>query len=456
MAWLTSLLKKGEEAQAEILDEELPAEPQEPVPDGPQLAILVPDNAGISSFRVTMRPTAASAGEFIAAQRAEVRQETHAFWALQEKPIADEGIQLEALVLIRSQAESDLVYVVSFLDLESALSFTRFEVRRGLHLGNVMIYWAAFAQLREELDGVSVFPQSPPPVDYHLSAIQQEKLRPAAPVVGHAPEPVAVAPQPVIEEIPALEPTEETVEIEESLAPPLIQRRAEPAPQRAPEHVTRPPEPEPVAETLAPPVIERPAVLAPQPEPEAPAIAAPGNAGAEEDEDLGPLWPEAQQDAEGGEPADFDSATGEEQAAIEEAFVFQHRTAEFRRLGEPRKVLEEAGEANGMLVDHDEERLPLLLSVERSANHEVARLQANQELARRLAVAEPEPTVETVPGDEEVEFLPLAGLGGLGAPAARKLDDFDVAYEVERLLRHRKWEQRNGPFSGFRSPPGRF
>jgi hypothetical protein len=27
---------------------------------------------------------------------------------------------------------------------------------------------------------------------------------------------------------------------------------------------------------------------------------------------------------------------------------------------------------------------------------------------------------------------------------------------VEQLLKNRKWETRNGPFSGFKSPPGRF
>jgi hypothetical protein len=36
------------------------------------------------------------------------------------------------MVLIRSSEGSDLMYVVSFLD-ESAWSFARFEVKRGMH-----------------------------------------------------------------------------------------------------------------------------------------------------------------------------------------------------------------------------------------------------------------------------------------------------------------------------------
>ena len=158
------------------------------------------------------------------------------------------------------------------------------------------------------------------------------------------------------------------------------------------------------------------------------------------------MWPEAQADEVLVGDADFGS-TGDEQAALEEAFVFQHKAGmQFRKLGEPRKVMEAAGEANGMLVENGEPT---------SRMTEMDR-RMTQELAARLRAADPEPPVETIPGDEELEFLPLASMESMGAPQAKKLDDFDVAYEVERLLRHRKWEQRDGPFSGFQSPPGRF
>jgi hypothetical protein len=41
-------------------------------------------------------------------------------------------------------------------------------------------------------------------------------------------------------------------------------------------------------------------------------------------------------------------------------------------------------------------------------------------------------------------------------PKVPTLDEFDIAYEVERLLQNRRWETREEPFKGFKSPPGRF
>jgi hypothetical protein len=52
MAWLTSLLKKPETREsAELAEAELTYEPPPSEPTGPSLAVLVPDMAGISSFR---------------------------------------------------------------------------------------------------------------------------------------------------------------------------------------------------------------------------------------------------------------------------------------------------------------------------------------------------------------------------------------------------------------------
>ena len=43
-----------------------------------------------------------------------------------------------------------------------------------------------------------------------------------------------------------------------------------------------------------------------------------------------------------------------------------------------------------------------------------------------------------------------------GIPQVKQYDEFDIAFEVERLLRNRNWERRDEPFDGFKSPPGRF
>jgi hypothetical protein len=445
MAWLSSLLKKADaEENVALLEPELTPEPPALVPTGPQLAILVPDMAGISSFRFSARPDAASAGEFIAAQRAEVRHETHAFWALHDKPIVDESTHVEALVLIRAQAGSDLVYVVSFLDLESALSFTRFEVRRGLYLGNVMIYWAAFTQLREELDGISVQPAFAPPTENYVPPVIHEQLH-VEPIAS-----VAVA-EPVVEPEPIVEPEVETpVESEARQAVEEYLRkqaaRSKPAPRIEP--VVEQAAPVEPAVIEKPPVIEQPPVIEPPVTVEASAATQPA---IEDDEDLGPLWPEAQPATPTAAESDLEisSPVAEEQAAINEAFVFQHKTVEFRSSPKHR-ALEAVGEANGLLVDHEPEPIATF-----STDPQVA-----EKLAARLGIGEPEPSIETIPGDEEMDeaqFVPLGGADpAAGLTTSPKLDDFDVAYEVERLLRGRKWEQRDGPFSGFQSPPGRF
>ncbi|MEO8457811.1 MAG: hypothetical protein ABI559_08370, partial [Chloroflexota bacterium] len=78
--------------------------------------------------------------------------------------------------------------------------------------------------------------------------------------------------------------------------------------------------------------------------------------------------------------------------------------------------------------------------------------------------------VETYAGDEErVREEPIAQPEAAvveaaapvvdpaaGMPQPEKYNEFDIALEVERLLKNRKWESREGPFRGFKSPPGRF
>jgi hypothetical protein len=92
----------------------------------------------------------------------QLRHGIYPFWALHNAPVSAEDMKVEATVLIRASEGSDLVYIVSFLDLESAYSFTRFEVKRGLHLANVMIYWAVFAEAVEDANGISIVPPQPP------------------------------------------------------------------------------------------------------------------------------------------------------------------------------------------------------------------------------------------------------------------------------------------------------
>jgi hypothetical protein len=180
---------------------------------------------------------------------------------------------------------------------------------------------------------------------------------------------------------------------------------------------------------------------------EAAAIADPGFEDAAAD--LEPMWPETNASVAATQPEtdpELSSPVAEEQTAIEEAFVFQHKTVELHPLAKP-TALEVLGEANGLLVDHEPEPRAAF-----GAGHHVA-----EAPTARLGIGEPEPGIETIAGDEEADFVPLGSTDpAAGLVAAPPLDEFDVAYEVERLLRGRKWEQRDGPFSGFQSPPGRF
>jgi hypothetical protein len=481
MAWLTSLLKKPEvEAPAEDLEPELP-----PAPSGPQLAVLVPDIAGISSFRLQLVPDAHTGEEYVAGLRAEVRHDTHAFWALHERPVIDASMHVEALVLIRSQPDSDLVYVVSFLDIESALSFTRFEVRRGLHLGNVMIFWAAFAQVREELEGVTITPEFAPPTENYVPPAIHTEPPPApqqaASVAVAEPEP-EVIPQPEVEsavEAAAREavqrylekhdnqPTVPAVENSAAVAePPVI--------EKAPVIEERP-------VVIEPPVVERPAVEERLQAPEPPAViqqpavdqtvpfeersislAPEFSANLELDEEATPVIEDSVttviEEPLTVEEPDLSSPVAEEQAAIDEAIVFQHRAVELRPNKHMRNALEIEGEAGGMLVGEEEERLEQFEgAVEAFTGDE----EATDSAMATLTIGAPEPATETFPGDEEAERERSAASTqnpdpASGLPQTPKADEFDIAYEVERLLRHRRWEQRTSPFSGFDSPPGKF
>jgi len=325
-------------------------------PEGPPLLVLVPDISGISSFRLHRFADAEAGAAFIHERvRAEVRQGMHAFWALPRRPAAEieqpgSGPE-EALVLIRARENSDLVYVVSFVDIESAQSFTRFEVRRGLHPQLVMIYWATIVNVREELDGVSLFPSRPPA---------------AAPARGAEP------PAAIDREEARTEPEISIAEAEaEATAAAYLHQVtggdllvAESAPDAPPIRIGEPAE----AEAL------NSLQMAP--------------AAAEADEKA----PDAGVAATAREPGLTDApvqtyAGGEETAD-------KHLEVSSPVEGEPYMV------------------------------------------------------------DDAAAFMP-ASENSAAHPQVRA-GDFNVEAEVERFLRQRRSERRNGPFEGFHSPPGRF
>jgi hypothetical protein len=169
-SWKESLrmVRLGSLLRRTPLETEKPDEaPAPPTYLGPPLIVLIPDVAGVSSFRMYGFHDTEAAARFIKSLPRPQRERAHAFWALQDEPttvLDGDNATGEATVLIRASESSDLVYVVSFVDIESAQSFARFEVKRGMHLGLMIVYWASMVNVLLTGDGVQLIPELPPTV----------------------------------------------------------------------------------------------------------------------------------------------------------------------------------------------------------------------------------------------------------------------------------------------------
>ncbi len=220
MGWIgTRLLKKPppEDIEPEVVEEEAPS--------GPPLVLLVPDAAAVSSFRCYSFNDAAATVAFIeSAVPSEARPGLHAFWASHEQPETahDAG---EATVLIRTSEDSNLMYVVSFVDIASAQSFARFEVKRGLNLGLVTIYWADMIEVRETGNGLTLTPSTPPVA---LAARDSATVTAPPAEIEPAAEASEQEPADVIEEPVALAEADEDPELRLLLEEPALIEEAAP------------------------------------------------------------------------------------------------------------------------------------------------------------------------------------------------------------------------------------
>jgi hypothetical protein len=174
----------------------------------------------------------------------------------------------------------------------------------------------------------------------------------------------------------------------------------------------------------------------------------------------GPMWPEptartvqraAPQPVAEPAPAvepepvtdDLYTEDPDEQKALKQAYIFRHEAAEAQRVS----ALKQDGIDSGMIIDED----PVVPG-------EVVTYPGDEEKGERAPLTEgfASVTIEAIPGDDEAEgHLPMQAERDL-PPEPEPYDKFDIAYEVERLLKNRNWGGRDGPFSGFKSPPGRF
>jgi hypothetical protein len=125
------------------------------------LMLMLPDAGGFASYQLNEFSSAKAAEFYLdSSLRGKKPDGAVMFWALTWEPkgLAD----AEPLVLIRDGSKP-IVYPFSFSDIESAFDFVRHEMQRGLHLFQVMIYWAVPANQEPDFWGRStIVPASPP------------------------------------------------------------------------------------------------------------------------------------------------------------------------------------------------------------------------------------------------------------------------------------------------------
>jgi len=497
--------------------------PVGPTIDTPPLVVMIPDVAGVSSFRLYTFTDAQAASRFILSLSRPQRERAHAFWALQAEPadpLETEDNAGEAMVLIRSEEGSDLVYVVSFVDIESAQSFARFEVKRGMHLGLILIYWASMVNVVLTDDKVQLIPERPPRVAARLP------VSPASPGTSYrvADAETEFDDRLAMEEVQAEEQrlAAETAERARLEAEAEEQRRRE---AEADEQRRLAAEAE--EWRLAAEAKERTRIEAETEERRLAAEAEEQRRLATEVKERGRLEAEAEERrlaAEAEEQARLGAeaeerrlaAEAEEQARLEEeeqrrlAAEAEERARleaeaeERRRLEEEaeRWRLEAEAEDRARLEAAAEERRRLEAEAEERAlaeaiAQEKRRLQEEEEerfqAAKRSILAQEEEDFGAG-GDEDEHEEAVAGSASeasfernpieellrgeaesrVQVPRAfakepqdgadedspngleHEINPADIADEVGKILRRRRWAKRESPFEGFKSPPGRF
>lgn len=453
----------------------------------PVLNLLVPDIAGVTSFHLRQFFDVPQAEEFI--QTLPSISGLHAFWGLSEPPPGhqeDEGTG-EAMVLIRSAQGSDTVYVVSFVDLDAALSFARFEVKRGMALDLLLIYWAEIVEVDVDEHGIRLSPNAPPLPGYEArhSWTQVDDGLPAdsTAVAEAGPEHIATAgatplaaiagePSPtVIEETEEEEPqaavpnlgwdTETSEAFEQETAEEFEQFVAEQEELRAAEQEALEAAPEAPREIqeqapeLMVELVEKPESARSEPEaiaieePEAAAVE-PEPISAEVIERVVPVEPDAEvreRLAEAiGEPAPA-AAAPEAEARSKEEIDIEGEAIAFLKASADGKKSAAASEA---LADEPVEVVA-----------EVAPAPEPEPVAEPQAIAEP--AEEPVPALQEPETpqpavpvrTPVGAAVHDGQESEEELTE-DLVEEVEKILKVKRWDKRESPFRGFDSPPGRF
>ena len=153
----------------------------------PQLMLLLPDATGIAAYQLNQFPSARAAEFFLdSSLRGRAPEGSVMFWALTWQPTADAAT--EPLVLIRDTSKPT-IYPFSFSDIDSAFEFVRHEMHRGLHLSQVMIYWAVPAHIEIDFWGRSTIQPAEAPASLTVisTSIAEPVLSSDAPIETVAP-----------------------------------------------------------------------------------------------------------------------------------------------------------------------------------------------------------------------------------------------------------------------------
>lgn len=155
-------LRKKEKRSAEVVERPVSLKRADAPPP---LMLLLPDAGGIATYTLNQFPSAKAAEYYLdSTLRGQLGEGAVLFWALNRQPVMGGvgGVDIEPLVVIRDVKRA-VVYPFSFSDLESAHDFIRHEMRRGLDMGQVMVYWAVPARIEVDFWGRStIIPPAPP------------------------------------------------------------------------------------------------------------------------------------------------------------------------------------------------------------------------------------------------------------------------------------------------------
>ncbi len=126
--------------------------------------MLVPDAFGLACLRLESFTDIDSAASYIQLRSTNgASNGAYAFWVVHGRPACEAQHGFECLVLIRHENDSNVVSPFSFVDMESAESAARAELRAGLDPRLLLIFWAVPVTIEFGNQGkVSLNPAVPP------------------------------------------------------------------------------------------------------------------------------------------------------------------------------------------------------------------------------------------------------------------------------------------------------